>query len=355
MNKLMCYLTSVILLITAVFFASVPVYAEASYSGVCLPENDIPNIFSSVISETIDNPSNNVAGKTIPDFYHWNLGYDYKASCDCVSGQFFEVYYKAVPTLPTGVSIDSTQYYIISENLQFASQVRFNGTVKAFIPVPFTDVSSKKASDVCGDPTSFTTGNQGTISLYIAHPFVGEAIIPSTQLLALYGTVSPGQYASIPLAEVILSGHITVPQGCEMEGGSVLEIPFGEFNGRDFKGKKGTLPEGAQKQERQLNLKCTNISDGVQIYLRIEGNTNPNDNTAIAMGSDDIGARIEAGGKVLIPNDTSSQVEMTAGSLYGETRRDASTTITTYPVATTGNIPAGGDYEGIATLRVDVE
>ncbi|MBB1202347.1 long polar fimbrial protein LpfD [Enterobacteriaceae bacterium 89] len=332
--------------------------AAASYSdyGACHPVNNTPYAYSFSIDETITTPEKNHSGSLFDNFYHWSSGESYMAWCECPDDSSgAATLFKAESPLPLGHN-DGHQFYVVNDNLEFSAQVSILN--HGYVYIPFTDVSNESVHNTgCGEdtPAVWGSGGEGYVSLYIRHPFVGTVLIPQITLASIYGTKKAGVYSPVPISNITFSGRITVPQGCEMDAGSVLEIPFGEFNGRDFKDKKGALPEGATKQEHEVKLKCTNISDGVSIFLRIEGNTNPNDDTSIAMGNDNIGARIEAGGKVLIPNDSSSTVEMNTGSLYDETKRDASTTLTTYPVSTTGKVPAGGSYEGIATLRVEVE
>ncbi|MCV5682666.1 long polar fimbrial protein LpfD, partial [Escherichia coli] len=60
-------------------------------------------------------------------------------------------------------------------------------------------------------------------------------------------------------------------------------------------------------------------------------------------------------GHMLNLHDTNSLLEMNPGSLYEDVKRKATTTITAYPVSTTGKLPAAGDYSGIATIHVELE
>lgn len=80
----------------------------------------------------------------------------------------------------------------------------------------------------------------------------------------LFVTKKPSVYGSIPASSVYISGSITVPQGCELSSGSTLEIPFGEFKATDFKDRKGQVAKNATKFTKELQFKCTNISDGVR-------------------------------------------------------------------------------------------
>ncbi|EBV1374440.1 long polar fimbrial protein LpfD, partial [Salmonella enterica subsp. enterica serovar Kentucky] len=87
------------------------------------------------------------------------------------------------------------------------------------IPVPFTDRSNGTAQKECTPYTAnnWGTGGKGSISIYISHPFVGQMIIPKTRVASLFGTKKKGVYNdSQPMANVSISGSITVTQGCEL-------------------------------------------------------------------------------------------------------------------------------------------
>ncbi|MBA3176165.1 long polar fimbrial protein LpfD [Salmonella enterica] len=326
--------------------------------GPCLPEGGTHS-FSSVLDKTVTDTSKNVAGTGFRDFWSWGLGAGYYASCECPndpeSKEYY--YYTATSTLPLGHVEGGREYYVLNNNIQFSADVWIGGTRKDYFTVPFeNETNGASDHDACGVQTTFRTGSKGKLSLYISHPFVGMLDIPNIKILDIYGTRKKGVYGVLPLSAVFISGHITVPQGCELSSGSTLEIPFGEYKGSDFKDRKGQIPQGATRFTKELQFKCTNISDGVKIFLRIEGTPNANDSNAIDMGNPDIGAVIEGqNGSILVPNDTSSNQALDVSSLIDETHRVATTTITAYPVSTTGKVPEAGEYEGIATMRIDVE
>ncbi|GBU12238.1 hypothetical protein AwEntero_08390 [Enterobacterales bacterium] len=157
------------------------------------------------------------------------------------------------------------------------------------------------------------------------------------------------------MAAVYISGSVTVNQGCEIPAGYSIEIPLGEYNARDFKDKKGAKPDNVRVIEKTLDFKCTNISDGVKIALRIEGTPSPNNSDTIDLGNPDIAAVVTTEmDKILRPNSTDN-TEMTVQPLYNETQRNASVKIKAYPISTTGKMPTSGKFEGVATLNVEVE
>lgn len=349
MTKRLCLLVS--LLSSIAFFSA---KASAAQIGPCVADSTY--IFNAVMDKTITDVSQNTSGTIFTDFWSWNLGGSYMATCTCPDdNEKVPVYYKAQTPLPRGYNDGSHQFFIINNNIQVAAEVWIAGWKQMYVSMPFTDVSNENPVKKCNGTSEFGTGNQGKLSLYINHPFVGQLDIPSTRILDLYGSQVSGIYGSSPLSSVFLSGHITVPQGCEMTTGSTLEIPFGELQANSFKDRKGQRPAGYSPITKTLEFKCTNISDGVKIYLRVEGTPNANDSNAIDLGNPDIGAVMETStGKILVPNDSQGQ-ELNVSALTDATHRSASTSLKFYPIGTTGKMPAIGDFEGIATLRIDVE
>lgn len=337
------------------------VMAEDNF-GPCTP-TDGTHVFNPTINKAMTDVSQNVKGATFVDFDSWDLGGSYKAFCICPDNELYDnpVYFKAEVPLTFVASVGDHNYYQVSNNLAVATDVLIAGHFNEYVSTPFINKSNLfPTRDLCSQnektsTTIWTSGGKGHVSLYILQPFVGESIIPSTKVMDLYASMMVGQYGGIPISSVYISGTVTVPQGCELSSGSTLEIPFGEFKSSDFKGRKGLIPSGATKYTKELEFKCSNIADGVKISLRIEGTPNANDSNAIDMGSPDIGAVIEgSNGQIMIPNDSVGQ-EMNVSALVDETHRVATTTITAYPISTTGKAPEAGEFEGIATMRIDVE
>ncbi|HCM9231787.1 long polar fimbrial protein LpfD [Enterobacter bugandensis] len=328
--------------------------------GPCVPEGGT-HTFSAVMDKTITDTSENASGATFPDFWSWDLGSSYKGTCECPSGEATSlIYYKGTSPLPFGQREGERQYYIVDENIQISADIWIEGGLKDYVTVPFESDNNNQSRGLCDvDPTpgvSFSTGRKGKLSLRINHPFVGEHLIPSTKIVDLYGTRKKGVYGATPMASVFFSGHVIVPQGCELSSGSTLEIPFGEFKASDFKDRKGQIAKNAMIFTKELQFKCTNISDGVKIFLHIEGMPNANDSNAIDMGNPDIGAVIKGeNGNIFVPNDINANQELSVSDLVDDTHRTASTTISAYPISTTGKLPAAGEFEGIATMRIDVE
>lgn len=323
--------------------------------GACQTANGQPYEYSFDLVQTIQEPSENRVGKLIQQ--NFSLGGAYQAGCDCPDPVTNKVvtYFKGESLLPEpGVNAG---YFKFNYNIDVLPAIYVYS--QSTIPVPFTDKSNSSPGDECNaiaSTTTWTTGSRGNIKLIIAHPFVGQLTIPRTPVAALYATKKKSVYNNSPLVILNVSADITVTQGCELAAGTVLDIPFGEYQAHDFKGRAGQPPQGVRKIQKELSFDCTNISDGVKIYLSIDGTPNNDYPSAVDLGNPDVGAVIEDGnGNILKPNDNSSLLEMDSGTLYDDTKRTAKTIITAYPVSTTGKLPAAGDYDGVATIHVELE
>ncbi|WP_273907774.1 long polar fimbrial protein LpfD [Enterobacter bugandensis] len=330
--------------------------------GPCTPERT--QVYSTNINKTVADISKNVTGATFIDFDSWNLGGSYAMSCECPDDTKLtnDTLFKAVVPLPFLTTIEDRKYFQINNNIAIASDVLIQGGRKDYLKTPFENEGNLAfnrnscSQDESSKEAVWGSGSKGHLSLYIIHPFVGESIIPNTKIMDLFATKKRDVYGSIPASSVFLSGSIIIPQGCELSSGSTLEIPFGEFKASDFKDRKGQIAKNATIFTKELQFKCTNISDGVKIFLHIEGMPNANDSNAIDMGNPDIGAVIKGeNGKILVPNDINANQELSVSGLVDDTHRTASTTISAYPISTTGKLPAAGEFEGIATMRIDVE
>ncbi len=330
----------------------------ASDWGPCSPVG-AAHKYSAVIDKTVTDTSQNSTGREIPDFYSWNLGTSYQALCECPDDNSSKpTWFKALSPLDVGHQSNGEQFYKINSHLEAKIEVFISGNTYRYFTVPFTaanNVGNRAGCDVNPSSQIFYSGNQGKISLYIAHPFVGSMIIPEITITDIYATKKQGVFGASPIAHVTLSGKIDVPQGCDMPAGATLDIPFGEFQSHDFKGRAGQMPDGATKIRKTLTFECLNVSDGIKIYISLEGNANANNPNAVDLGNPDIGAVIEgANNNILIPNNNTSLEALNVGPLMNNSR-SATTTIYAYPISTTGQMPAAGDYSGIATMRIQVE
>ncbi|KFC09646.1 hypothetical protein GTGU_00793 [Trabulsiella guamensis ATCC 49490] len=324
--------------------------------GPC--ESDTVHQFPSSFNKTITDPSQNYSGHEFDNFFHWDNGQTYTIICECPDNMSNPPvsYYKATVNLPAG---HAANWYQVNDNLEVRTSIDVYN--QGSVITPFSDLSNKTVSsgecEVKGGTHSAWTGTKGSVSLYIAHPFVGTSTIPEVEIAALYASKKAGVYSTTPIVRVLLSGTVEVDQGCEIDGGSVVNIPLGEYDARDFEVPAGSKPQNVQIVKEQLVLRCHNVSDGVRAWVHIEGTVNPNNATAIDMGNPDIGVQIsgDTSEKVLIPNDVNSEEPLALGSQDASGSRSAMFNMHAWPISTTGKRPSSGDYQGIASLRVEIE
>ncbi|PLR43013.1 long polar fimbrial protein LpfD [Chimaeribacter arupi] len=323
--------------------------------GACWPKNG-PNLFSATIDKPLD-PEKNYAGALYPSAFSWNHSATYKLLCDCPTdtSQHRYTYFKAEPnySLPIG---HEEGFYQINENLEFAAYISVGN--RGQFRAPFQDIpnSSDNRSGCPETNADWGSGYRGHLDIYIKKPFVGEKIIPLTTLVSVWATKQPGVYKDdLPVTIMQIEGRIEIPMGCEIPAGYSTQIDFGDYNARDFKNRTGNVPVNARAIEKKLDFKCNNISEHSTIYLKLEATPNPNNPMAIDMGNPDIGAVIlRKESNMPIRPGTNDNVELTTTSTDG-INRYSSVTLRAYPISTTGKIPQSGEFEGIATLSLDVE
>lgn len=322
-----------------------------STSGV----HDYPVNFDVKIADS----SKNTAGTELKLIYSWNgVGQPFSFICECPDTYKTEkdTYVKVESGLSTKTrKINSEQYYQLTPELEVMTMIQ--GPSMLFrVPEANAQVPNlNNASQDCKGNNLGQFGSHGYLSFYIAKPVQGEVEIPYTLIATLYASKKKNTYRD-PLSTVSIAGKLTFTQGCKIDAGTVLDVPFGEYPSSAFKNKKGTIPVGGTEKEINLQFDCENITNGIQVSLRIEGNTSQADERAIDMGNPDIGVLVmDPNGNVLKPNDTNSSVNLNLGPIDSQQHRDATIKLKAAPISTTGNAPAAGQYSGVATIFLDMD
>lgn len=358
-----------ICLIFLIFPVIISLPAQAA-SAPCNPTNGTAMIHTS-LDKTITNPADNKTGTALPDFFSWDAGAQYNITCDCtgVAGANpLDAPNFITTDLPAGHTEGTKIYRRINGNLEFYSQVQLflPGIGNKFYDIPTADWISSQYNFAYMCPAGTKSshgitndGVKGKLSLYISKPFVGKSVIPPTVLYSLYLSLrtSYGETPVMgrPLMQLQISGNITVNQGCEIPAGYTVEFPFGEYNAHDFKGKNGTKPNNVRVIEKSLDFNCSNVSDGIKIYLKIEGQPNASNSSAIDLGNPDIAAVITDDKDNILKPNSADRAEMTVSPLMDNVHRNAQIKLKAYPIGTTGKEPTSGNFEGVATLDVNVE
>lgn len=324
--------------------------AAGNGKGYCLPVSvTTPPDFSFSYNRTITSPTDNQTGVT-PVVYEWDLGRSYTAVCSSdQSGPSF--YFKAEPSgHPVG---HASGWYVLDNNIEYQTQIMVynaNGDKETYHTVPFTDVANNVShGNIQGKETSFTTGSKGNVKLYIRRPFVGKHIIPYEIIARLYTATIPGAYASFSVAQVSMSGTVTVPQTCVINEGDIINIDLGNIAQNAFT-QKGQSPTGFSKKRVDFSIKCSSIGNGVAVTLEFNGIPDTTDSTAVKTDNKDIAIRMD---------DTSNKpISPQGGEIpvnFNYTNQTGTSAMQLYPISTTGNMPATGIFNSQVTVGVDIQ
>lgn len=315
-------------------------------TGWCTTSGGV-KAFSKDFSFNVADATELTAGKIYTDISSWSLGATYIASCDCTTKGL--AYFKADTGALTQLlySDSVNKFYKINDYIGVATSIYLAGYVKTYFPTPFFDETSNAASECVG--STFSTGSQGKISLYINKPFIGSVTIPSTVITRIYGTHTKGSYPSEPLAQVNLSGVITMPQSCKINDGQIIDIDYGNIMSTNME-TKGAGPKGFSAVVTQVAYICTNIAQGVKIAFTFTGQASPDDTDSLKTDNPDLGIHLEdMNGKTIAPNNGKLSTQFDYATQKG------SSTFKSYPVNTTGNRPEPGPFTSTATITTNIE
>jgi type 1 fimbria pilin len=324
-------------------------FSSAANAATCGPKTST-KIYNFNMNYTLSTPSENTAGMLKLDAFSWNTVGNYSVRCDCI-GKLVGPYFTAkVPESGGMVYSDGTyNYYAISPYLAVASSVYVAGALKTFIPTPFHLSNQNTTYTPCEGAENWATGNKGTISLYFRRAFVGIQTIPMTKVVDIYVATDSTSQSTIPVSTVYMSGTVTVPQSCTINGGGVITIPFGDIVASDIK-TKGEMAKGFVPKNQNFNVMCNNISEGVKVSLSFQGKPDPNEPSVLATNNENVGVKIEnASGSVITPVSGQLPLNMNYAS------QSASSQIKLYPINTTGRIPGPGNFTATATIQAEIQ
>jgi type 1 fimbria pilin len=145
-----------------------------------------------------------------------------------------------------------------------------------------------------------------------------------------------------------MSGTVTVPQSCEINPQPV-NVDFGDILASKFK-TKGAKPDNFTPINKQLTVACRNISQGVVIKLSFQATPDTNEPMALKTSNNDIGVIIEdRDGNKITPKSGTLPVTMDYAAQSGSTEMNV------YPINTTGNTVAEGEFNATATIRAEIQ
>ncbi|WP_380183014.1 fimbrial protein [Kalamiella sp. sgz302252] len=341
------------LLLWGLIIAGLGQQAQAE-TGMCTPLSGTPQRYTFTFDARLETPEENKTGQIISNASKENWGYSntYQLKCDCngVIGESYISAYSPLPILGKQTS-EGGEYYQLNEYLAISAKVFVLNN--DMVPIPFTNVNNKRYAlqKSCKNSAghTFESGSRGSVDLYFIRPFVGVTTIPLTKLVEVHIATENGVVTPEAAAEVYMSGTVTVPQSCVINPDeSQITVDFGDIFSTDFK-TAGAKPDSVNIINKQLTLKCSNISEGVIVSLSFQGNQDPSFSDALKTTNSDIAIRmVDKNSNIITPNSGLLGVDFDYPSNEG------STEINFYPISTSGEAPEVGEFEAHATIRAEI-
>ncbi|SPZ66229.1 fimbrial protein [Serratia quinivorans] len=326
--------------------------ALAAGTGECYPINNTPYQFEATFTKTITDPDTNVGGISLDNFYLWDLGKQYSGYCNITNTG--HTWFSGKSNLPLSTHASgSKQYYKINDYLSAAVYFLVGG--HGNVAVPFVDAENNTTSSLTEGVINnhWGSGASGRLDLYIEKPFVTSTSFSKINVAGIYATRIAGNHSTVPMAEVLISGSVTVPQGCEINAGQVISIDFGTINSRNFS-TKGEKPDAVAPVEKNITFRCFGLTDTAKLSLRVMGRADADLPNAIASDKPGIGVMVaNAQGNVLTPNSTKEPLPLNLPDPANN--RNAEVTLQAWPVNTNGLPAPKGVFTATGTLQVDFD
>jgi len=324
-------------------------FSSAANAYTCGPDTST-KVYNFNMNYNLTTPEDNMAGMVKRNAYSWNTAGDYTVSCAC-NGTYMAPYITAtVPEHGGVVYNDGTnKFYAISRYLAVSSSVFVAGGLRRVIPAPFHLSNQNTVGVTCTRSGFWETGNKGTVSLYFRRAFVGVQTIPMTKVVDIFVATDSTSKSTVPVASVFMSGTVTIPQSCTINGGGVITIPFGDIIASDIS-TKGQMAKGFVPKNQQLNVACNNISEGVKVSLSFQGKPDASEPSVLSTTNQNVGVKIEnVSGEVIPPVNGGLSLNMNYAT------QSATSQIKLYPINTTGQMPGTGNFTATATIQAEIE
>lgn len=295
----------------------------------------------------------------------------YQISCNCTdsdakSNNGLMIMYSLKTSLPVG---HRSTYYKLNDHIDVLTEIKIPNVANlATVPTSqaISDGTRHRDSSNTGickqqvTQDTLTTGSQGKLTFYITTPFVGQMDIPRTEIARIYASASPSPDTSPPLgtpvAIVYLTGTLTVPQSCEINQGEIISVYFGSIQASNFT-TLNAAPDNYRPVTFDIKYDCTKnglptIPSKNKLLMVLEGNDVQNQYQLVARrrpsdNKADIGIIVEDSGGTFIP--------FTQGILPMSQNGQGKLTLITYPINLVGGELETGEFNAMATLKIDIK
>lgn len=359
--------TSVAFVVMTAFLAGIYSAQVRAGAATCEPANGSAVSYENTLIRNLLS-QDNVKGASLNQAMN-SPQQSYHISCDCTDSDASGangvlIMYSLVSSLPLG---HATNYYKITDHLDLMTQITLpkNGDVTVPTSKAVSDSIhhwDKDGTGICQQQKTqdtFVTGSQGVLTFYLTTPFVGEISIPRTEIARVYAssatTVTTAPPLGAPVAILYISGTLTAPQSCEINQGEVISVNFGTIQASHFT-KLNNAPDNFRPVTFDIRYDCTSqglpvIPTGDKLLMLLDGadvenqyylvaRRRPSDNTA------DIGIVVEDSSGIYMP--------FLQGVLPMNQNGLGKITLTAMPINLVGGELDTGDFQAMATLRVDI-
>lgn len=340
------------------FSANVNAYVDY----VWYPDNGTSSFTYDMGQKKVTDPNLNVPGQIAVSRSSFTITGSYYASCKsgCTNPSIAKnhTFFTAkVPGLEQVAVKDGLTFYKVTDNIAVAMEIktRINSSTLVNKPLPYENVDNGTATDYVSHK-DFSTGTQGTISLMILKPFIGETIIPLTVVASLWGTLDAGYHdESAILTQVKMRGSVLATQTCDFTSGKIIKVDFGKIMLPDIASKG---PVAGREKLIDLDIKCTNISSGVAVKMKLTGDQDTNDSNYLKTTNPDVGIRITEHNSVT-PISPAGGVFPASGSIVTDytdyTSQLGNVKLDAVPVNSSGNKPAQGAFSATGTITIELQ
>lgn len=292
----------------------------------------------------------------------------YQISCDCTDTDAFSADGVVVMyTVKTPLASGGNGRFKLNDHLNVGINIDLpDSGGELTVPIPATsDRLHHRNTDgtgVCAQQepkANINAGSQGSLTIYISKPFIGQLLIPPTVIAEVYAS-SGNRPISLPplgapVARISISGTITVPQSCEINKGEVISVDFGDIAANKFT-TFYQPPQGFRDNTFDIKYDCTQnglpvIPSGTRLTMALEGSDVKDQYFLVARrrASDNVA---DIGISVL--NATGTAIPFLAGDLPMDQRGQGSITLKARPINLVGGPLATGDFNASATLKIDI-
>lgn len=332
-------------------------YSTTSYAvddKVCYPTSGTPTKQSFQITKTLSKEEN-VANATIVPRTATTSSGSTNFTCYCASPSTSVAHYWSSMAMFPYTTVSGQNWQQLTPNLAASVELYIYNSTGGPVntdqhPVPFTGVTNR-TSEKCGMTGTAASGSKGFVSVKVTKPSVGN--ITFNGPVAKMWHYRKGSYINPadPVEVVVnLNLNITIPGGCTLLQGSVLNIDLGgqtrqtQFVERPYP----QAPSSYTPRAVDLRFDCDFANAAMDVVLT--GDTDEQ-GKGFATSSPDVSVIVtDSSGTIIPPNTTAGNVAVDATSISSTLKLKA------YPTNSGSQAaPEAAPYNATATILLSYE